>query len=49
MSISFHLVTKSKTVAKHVIHKLESRLSGEIPTTSDMQIIPLLWKKVKRN
>ena len=23
-------------------HKLESRLLGEIPTTSDMQIIPLM-------
>ena len=22
-------------------HKLESRLSGEVPTTSDMQMIPL--------
>ena len=24
-------------------HKLESRLTGEIPTTSDMQMIPPLW------
>ena len=30
-------------------HKLESRLSGEISVTSDMQITPLLWQKVKRN
>ena len=30
-------------------HKLESRLPGEISTTSDMQMIPLLWQKVKRN
>ena len=29
-------------------HKLESRLPGEIPTTSDMQITPPLWQKVKR-
>ena len=29
-------------------HKLESRLSGEISITSDMQITPL-WHKVKRN
>ena len=28
-------------------HKLESRLLGEISITSDMQIIPVLWKKVK--
>ena len=32
-----------------VNHKLESRLPGEIPTTSDMQMIPLEWQKVKRN
>ena len=30
-------------------HKLESRLPGEIPITSDMQIIQPLWQKVKRN
>ena len=30
-------------------HKLESRLLGEISTTSDTQITPPLWQKVKRN
>ena len=30
-------------------HKLESRLLGEIRITSDMQLIPPLWQKVKRN
>ena len=30
-------------------HKLESRLQGEIPITSDMQVTPPLWQKVKRN
>jgi len=30
-------------------HKLESRLQGEIPITSYMQMIPPLWQKVKRN
>ena len=30
-------------------HKLESRLLGEISTTSDIQMIPLYWQKVKRN
>ena len=30
-------------------HKLESRLLGEIPVTSDMQMTPPLWQKVKRN
>ena len=28
-------------------HKLESRLLGEISITSDMQMTPLLWHKVK--
>ena len=30
-------------------HKLESRLPGEISITSDMQMVPPLWQKVKRN
>ena len=30
-------------------HKLESRLQGEIPITSDMQMTPPLWQKVKKN
>ena len=30
-------------------HKLESRLMGEISITSDMQMTPPLWQKVKRN
>ena len=30
-------------------HKLESRLPGEISTISDMQMIPPLWQKVKKN
>ena len=30
-------------------HKLESRLPGEISVTSDMQMTPSLWQKVKRN
>ena len=29
--------------------KLESRLLGEISITSEKQITPLLWQKVKRN
>ena len=29
-------------------HKLESRLLGEISITSDMQMTPSLWQKVKR-
>ena len=30
-------------------HQLESRLLGEISITSDMQMIPLLWQKVRKN
>ena len=30
-------------------HKLESRLLGEISITSDMQMTPPLWQKVKSN
>ena len=30
-------------------HKLESRLPGKISITSDMQVTPPLWQKVKRN
>ena len=30
-------------------HKLESRLLGEISITSDMQMIPSIWQKVKKN
>ena len=29
--------------------QLESKLPGEISTTSDMQMTPPLWQKVKRN
>ena len=30
-------------------HKMESRLLGEISKTSDMQMTPPLWQKVKKN
>ena len=30
-------------------HKLESRLLGEISITSDMEMTPPLWQKVKKN
>ena len=30
-------------------HKLESKFPGEIAITSDMQMTPPLWQKVKRN
>ena len=30
-------------------HKLETRLLGEISTTSDIQMTPPLWQKEKKN
>ena len=30
-------------------HKLKSRLPGEISITSEMQMTPPLWQKVKKN
>ena len=30
-------------------HELKSRLPGEMSITSYMQMLPLLWKKVKKN
>ena len=30
-------------------HKLESRLPGEIPITSDTQMTPPLWQEAKKN
>ena len=30
-------------------YKLESRLPGELSITSDMQMTPPLWQKVKKN
>ena len=30
-------------------HTLESRLAGEIAITSDMQMTPPLWQRVKKN
>ena len=37
--------------AEHIMtkHKLESRLLGQISITSDSQMTPPLWQKVKRN
>ena len=29
--------------------KLQSRLRGEIPTTSDVKVTPPLWQKMKKN
>ena len=42
-----YLTYKQTTSCK--MHKLESRLPGEISITSDMQMTPPLWQKVKKN
>ena len=42
------LYTENPTDTIWKKHKLESRLSGEISITSDMQMTPPLWQKVKK-
>ena len=44
----YHESTSSETLGWRK-HKLESRLPGEISITSDMQVTPPLWQKVKNN
>ena len=39
----------SREILGWIKHKLESRLPGEISITSDMQMTPPLWQKVKKN
>ena len=49
---SLRMATIKKPINKmlgRMKHKLEARLSGEITITSDMQMTPPLWQKVKRN
>ena len=41
------LVHKVLFVLDWMKHKLESRLPGEISITSDMQMMPPIWQKVK--
>ena len=40
---SFYVLSKARK------HKLKSRLQGEMSITSDRQMTPPLWQKVKRN
>ena len=59
MSVLFNMLSRSplfNLYAEYIMrtlgwrkHKLESRLPGEISITSDMQITPPLWQKVKKN
>ena len=44
-----HMQSISCEMPGQMKHKLESRLPGEISITSDMQMTPPLWQKVKRN
>ena len=42
-------ITSPPETPRHSQASLESRLPGEITITSDMQMTPPLWQKVKRN
>ena len=42
-----YMQSTSRKMLGWMKHKLESRLSEEISITSDMQMTPLLWQKVK--
>ena len=44
-----YMQSTSSEMLDWINHKLESRLLGEISITSDMQMTPLLWQKVKKN
>ena len=44
-----YMQSTSCEMAGWINPKVKSRLLGEISTTSDMQMIPLEWQKVKRN
>ena len=47
-SLTYMQSTSWETLGR-MKHKLESRLLGEISITSDMQMTPPLWQKVKKN
>ena len=44
-----YMLSTSCEMPNWMKHKLESWLLGEISITSDMQMTPPLWQKVKRN
>ena len=44
-----HMQSTSCEMPGWMKHKLESRLLGEISVTSDTQMTPPLWQKVKKN
>ena len=44
-----YMQSTSREMLDWMKHKLESRLPGETSITSDMQMTPPLWQKVKKN
>ena len=44
-----YMQSTSRETLDWMKHKLESRVPGEISITSDNQMTPPLWQKVKRN
>ena len=44
-----YMQSTSREMPGWMKHKLESRLLEEVSITSDMQMIPTLWQKAKRN
>ena len=44
-----YMQSTSREMLGWMKHKLESRLPGEISITSDIQLTPPLWQKVKKN
>ena len=49
LAYSTYMQSTSGEMLGWMKHKLESRLPGEISITSDVQMTPPLWQKVKRN
>ena len=43
-----YMQSTSREIVDWMKHKLESRLPGEISITSDKQMTPPLWQKVKK-
>ena len=46
---STYMQSTSLEMPSWMKHNLESRLPGEISITSDMQMTPPLWQKMKKN
>ena len=44
-----YMQSTSREMLGWMKHKLEARLPGEISITSDMQMTPPLWQKVRKN